>query len=366
MATLWRAFVPQALRPHFGGHTRLARRFTDPKVGAAWKAKVEAEIRMLEAGAERESIGIAPAAPELTIEQASSVWLDQLSCRAVTERGYRQWMSQVCRLLGAAPMMSCDASAWAGYLRDRRETGTSDDALARERLVLQMCARWTQAAGYQVNPYLLILPKIRPLPVIVRRFDPGSVEEAIAQLRGLDRIVAELAIGTGMRAAEIRHAQVEWIRLDQGIVGIPHCRDYSPKGARPRVIPLSDDLVALLREWIGDRTTGPLIQPRYHHRGSGLIALRHVVARLKEAGVVRNGLHDLRHHYLSQLAADGAKGREIQEVAGHAQSRTTDLYTHASPGYLESVRAAVNRRRSGSDRGSGPAKWIPRLVALVV
>ncbi len=108
---------------------------------------------------------------------------------------------------------------------------------------------------------------------------------------------------------------------------------------------MSKALERTLKAWVGERKTGPLFPPTGTRRKAKGIALWRVIDELQTAGVIPkgtgHGLHDLRAHYLSNLAMRGLKIRDIQELAGHVHSKTTDLYMQASPQYLESARAAL-------------------------
>jgi site-specific recombinase XerD len=61
----------------------------------------------------------------------------------------------------------------------------------------------------------------------------------------------------------------------------------------------------------------------------------------KAAGLPLTGTHILRHTFCSRLAARGAAPRAIQELAGHANSSTTDRYMHLAPGALRTAIALI-------------------------
>jgi integrase len=146
-----------------------------------------------------------------------------------------------------------------------------------------------------------------------------------------------------MRPGEIRACRVEWFRLADGAIDIPHCAEFSPKGGKPRTIPLSRRLVELLMPLVASRHSGLLFSPTRHQgKGTG-IALWQVVRRLREAGLPIKSMHCFRHHYLSMLASKGVSTRVRMEAAGHAHSRTADIYTHVEPGYLGQIRAVLDQ-----------------------
>jgi integrase len=120
----------------------------------------------------------------------------------------------------------------------------------------------------------------------------------------------------------------------------------STKGGRLRYIPLTTRLAAALRSHRhlrGDRvlceTDGrPLSQK----------VMQSLVRRAARAHLKQEGIHVLRHTFCSHLAMRGAPTRAIQELAGHKDLTTTQLYMHLSPD------ATAGAIRLLEDRGSGP------------
>jgi len=73
------------------------------------------------------------------------------------------------------------------------------------------------------------------------------------------------------------------------------------------------------------------------------VDVRRVFRRIKKAaGVNDQGMHDLRHHYLSWFAYLGVRVHEIQEIAGHQDLSTTQRYLHASSDDLERARELLD------------------------
>lgn len=326
------------------GQDRLRKRWKTVTAGRKWVKEIENQLAELRAGADDAEVRRIRAKPEdISLEDAIKSWLSSLPRRARTIKSYEWTMVHMTRALGRVPLADLTLAVWDAYRKVRKKAKASDDALARERQALQACAKWAISRGYAVHAQVLIIPRIKAAPKVVRRFDPESTRAAI---RGLTpgsraRVIAELIAGTGMRSGEIRAARVEWVRWTERLIAIPHSEAYSPKGGKPRQLPISKALTATLKAWIGSRQTGLLFPPEARQRlGSG-IGLWRVIAELRLAGVIQHGLHDLRVYYLSTLAHRGLRIRDIQELAGHVHSKTTDRYLHASPLYLEAARKAL-------------------------
>lgn len=363
MARQYQVRIPEEFRDAFPelkpGQDRLRQRWATKVAGRAWAKDIEERIAQLRAGSDMAKVRKHKPADQITIEAAALLWLASMQVRDRSKRSYELNLVPICGLAGGEYFSAFGLREWDEYCKRRRkglpesdpESGrrkrgpASDDALKRERQTLQALAKWAIPRGYSVNAQVLAIPQIEAPRRIVRRFEPESTRKAI---RGLSpgsrsRVIAELVAGTGMRAGEVQHARVEWIRWTERLIAIPHSEEYSPKGGRPRSLPLSKALARTLKTWVGDRKAG-LLFPSTLRRGTGA-ALWRVIDELQGAGVIPagkgHGLHDLRAHYLSTLAMRGLRIRDVQELAGHVHSKTTDLYMQPSPTYLEAARKAL-------------------------
>lgn len=350
-ATLFQVRIPKWARRHFGGKSRISGRFRDEGLGAAWQRRVLNQLEAIRQGVEAERAGIPQKSHPVALQPAAEAWLNSLQRRERTIESYRWALVHVFRLAGRTLLSDFGVSEWDDFVRRRRAEGATNDALKRERQAIQAASKWAAARGFAVNAAIFAIPKIKAPPVVVRRFDPDIMAAAIATLDGRDRVIAELVTGTGLRSAELRAARVEWIRWREHIIEVPYTEQFSPKGGRERRLPLAPKLERLLREWVGARRTGilfPAAQRGHHATG---LSMQSLIRRLKAAGLPIVGLHDLRHHYISLMAALGTAARETQELAGHTSLKTTDRYMHVRPDYLKDA-----RRRLATGLASGAPK----------
>ncbi len=178
--------------------------------------------------------------------------------------------------------------------------------------------------------------------------------------RGLrDRAMLEMIYGLGLRLAEL-------VGLDLGNLDLPQGRvRVLGKGRRERVLPLAGFAAASLSEYLGNRldpavwrdlrdgifsgdTAG---RPVFEGRPGRRIARRTVQVRVARyatelAGVAGVSPHTLRHSFATHLLEGGAGIRVVQELLGHQNLATTQIYTHLSRGRLrESFLAAHPRAR---------------------
>jgi integrase/recombinase XerD len=173
-----------------------------------------------------------------------------------------------------------------------------------------------------------------------------EVAKLIDQPRGTeptairDRALLEVMYGCGLRASEAIGLEVGDIDLEDGILRA------RGKGSKERLVPVGSAAARALSLYIvrgrprlvGDRIEGRLF---VNHRGSGLTrqGLYKIVQRhARSAGLDgRMSPHTLRHTFATHLLAGGCDLRSLQEMLGHADIATTQVYTHLSAERLKDV-----------------------------
>jgi len=157
-----------------------------------------------------------------------------------------------------------------------------------------------------------------------------------------DRAVLEVLYGSGLRASEAVRLRLQDVDLEVGFVRT------MGKGSKERVVPLGRKAVAAIRAYL---TRGrPLLglpggikppQVFLNARGRGLSrqGLHLVVKKYaREAGLGADvSAHTLRHSFATHLVEGGADLRAVQEMLGHADLATTQIYTHLSTAHLRKV-----------------------------
>ncbi|MGH2948150.1 MAG: site-specific tyrosine recombinase XerD [Solirubrobacteraceae bacterium] len=194
----------------------------------------------------------------------------------------------------------------------------------------------------------------RKLPQVLTRDEVGRLLE---QPRGTeppalrDRALLELMYACGLRASEAIGLEMNDVDLETGVLRA------RGKGAKERLVPIgsaaSRALVAYLgrgRPWlVGDRLEATLF---VNHRGTGLTrqGLYKIVQRhARSAGLAsRMSPHTLRHTFATHLLAGGCDLRSLQEMLGHADIATTQVYTHLSAERLKDVYFDAHPRAKAS------------------
>lgn len=162
-----------------------------------------------------------------------------------------------------------------------------------------------------------------------------------------DRAVLELVYGCGLRASEAASMTLDSIKFDAGLVRVVG------KGSKTRHVPLGSKAEAALKAYIeGSRkhfAPSSLESALFVGRGGKPLDRRAVWKIMKkraaEAGVpAAASPHWLRHSFATHLLEHGAPVRVIQELLGHADISTTQIYTHTDRSRLSAVVAAAHPR----------------------
>ncbi len=153
-----------------------------------------------------------------------------------------------------------------------------------------------------------------------------------------DSALLELFYSSGLRLSELSRLDVDTIDLDQGEVRV------WGKGSRERIVPVGSKAREALQDWLGVRNQMARPKERalfVNHRGDRL-SNRGIQYRLDQWGKAR-GLgrklhpHMLRHSFASHLLESSGELRVVQEMLGHSDISTTQIYTHLDFQHLARV-----------------------------
>jgi integrase/recombinase XerD len=183
----------------------------------------------------------------------------------------------------------------------------------------------------------------RRLPQVLSRGEVGKLLEAPsgtepAALR--DRALLELMYACGLRASEAIGLEIGDVDLESGILRA------RGKGAKERLVPIGSAASRALVAYLGrgrPRLVGDRLEARLfvNHRGGGLTrqGLYKIVQRhARSVGLDgKMSPHTLRHTFATHLLAGGCDLRSLQEMLGHADIATTQVYTHLSAERLKDV-----------------------------
>ena len=233
-----------------------------------------------------------------------------------------------------ADVSTIDAIGLTEYILARGD-GLDDRSVAKAISALRSFFRHLTDEGLRVdNPAALLeRPRIgRRLPSVL---DRGKVEKLLAAVdasspHGLrDRALFELVYSSGLRISEASGLDLVDLSFGEGLARV------RGKGGKERLVPFGSEASRWLRAYLLD--SRPLLAKA---KRSPAVFLNRNGGRITRKGIWKNyaavaamvgigsKLHTLRHSFATELLAGGADLRSVQELLGHADLNTTQIYTH--------------------------------------
>jgi integrase/recombinase XerD len=260
-----------------------------------------------------------------------------------------------------APPSGADVEQLERYLAQLRADGLSAATIARRTAALRAFYRHLVLVGARADNPAAELELPRRRRTLPRTLSAGEAERLIEAAPGTtprslrDRALVELLYGGGLRVSEAVGLDRTAVDLEQRLV---RCIG---KGGKERIVPLGRPAVEALRRYLAhgrphlDRRHRPELllnaQGGPLTRAGAFLILRKLAAA---AGLEPDRVHPhlLRHSFATHLLEGGADLRSVQEMLGHADLGTTELYTHVSDRRRRELyfRAHPHARRDDSDR----------------
>lgn len=164
-----------------------------------------------------------------------------------------------------------------------------------------------------------------------------------------DRALFELIYSCGLRISEAVELETDKLYLEEGLIRV------FGKGSRERLVPVGGEAVYRLDVYM-EHGRPALVKPGkrspkvfLNHRGSGLSrkGMWKRFRELTERAGIDAKVHTLRHSYATHLLEGGADLRAVQELLGHSDINTTQIYTHVDREDLRQYHAEFHPRGAG-------------------
>jgi len=237
------------------------------------------------------------------------------------------------------------------YIVFLRQKGQKTSSIIRAIASLRGWFAWQKTTGKIAEDPLEAMhnpTRSKKLPAVLSKYE---VERMIgAAENGRDRLIVELLYGAGLRVSELVGLDVKDVNLSQS-----YLRCFG-KGSKERIVPIGRQALVCVQEYLKElkdaesapapaskaqslkqlkHVVRPLFRDRSGNRLSRLVVWQVVKRLAKNAGVEKSlSPHTLRHSFATHLIENGADLRSVQELLGHANIVTTQLYTHVSRGHL--------------------------------
>jgi integrase/recombinase XerC len=266
---------------------------------------------------------------------------------------------QYCKEQGLNKSAAIQESHVRQWLAGGHRKGLAANSLQRRLSALRAYFNWeSRDSGERRNPALAVQAprKRRKLPGTLEADQLGVYLRADAddplQLR--DLAMAELFYSSGLRLAELRAANIEDIDYSQGLIRV------TGKGNKTRSVPVGRVALDAIRAYLPHRPAAAARDERalfLSSRGSR-ISERSIQSRVQLLAQ-RNGLgrdvhpHMLRHSFASHILESSGDLRAVQELLGHSDISTTQIYTHLDFQHLakvyDSAHPRAKKQREKSD-----------------
>jgi integrase/recombinase XerD len=240
------------------------------------------------------------------------------------------------------------------YMLGLKDRGISSNSISRALVAIKMLYRFLvqerlakdDVAGVLESPKL-----VRPLPNVLGMNEVDKLLAApdLRNWMGIrDKAALELMYATGMRVSELVELSMDGLNLDVGYI---KCRG---KGGKERIVPIGKAAKEAVARYV-EKVRPKLAKKAAQDKHLFLSRLGRKVSRVSFWKMIKNNArlarvkkditpHTLRHSFATHLLERGADLRVVQEMLGHADIATTQVYTHINKERLKSIHRQFHPR----------------------
>ena len=290
----------------------------------------------------------------MTPQQQVDAWLGRLAgerqASPHTVDGYRRDLAKLTTWMaaqGIAGFAALEPNRLRQFVATQHRAGLSPKSLQRLLSSCRSLFRQLSREGAMAHDPLAGVrgPKVhRKLPVVLDVDEAATLVESGGDgaQAPRDRAMLELFYSSGLRLSELVGLRWSDLDLDGGEVRV------LGKGRKTRIVPVGRHAVAALRT-LGEATGMAPESPVFRGRGGAAIHPRTVQVRLRKLALARGFAkhvhpHLLRHTFASHMLESSGDLRAVQELLGHADIATTQIYTHLDFQHLAKVYDAAHPR----------------------
>lgn len=281
----------------------------------------------------------------------------ELGLSANTRQAYERDLRLFCKTLGfknSDALINVSREQITGYMTQLKEKGLAAATIARKLAAIKAFYRFMTAEGYMdSNPAEVVeagtkgikLPRVLSEDEVVRLLNQPDITTA----EGFrDRTMLEVLYATGMRVSELISLTLERVDLNMKYI------IAFGKGSKERIVPLGSVAAEFLQQYLEK------VRPKLTHAGrnTNIVFLAfggHELTRQRFWQIIRaygrkaninKALtpHILRHSFATHLLDNGADLRSVQELLGHSDISTTQIYTHLTNKRLRDIYAKAHPR----------------------
>jgi integrase/recombinase XerC len=292
--------------------------------------------------------------PRMTAQGQVDAWLGRLASErqasAHTVAGYRRDLAKLLRFMLQHRLESFDAldpNLMRGFIAAEHRAGLAPKSLQRLLSSCRSLFRQLRREGLLASDPMLGVrgPKVRrKLPQVLDVDEAAALVETDSggKLAVRDRAMLELFYSSGLRLSELVGLRWFALNLDEGEVRV------LGKGNKTRIVPVGRHAVGALRALGAEQGMAPEA-PVFRGRGGAPINPRTIQLRMatlaRQQGIPKHiHPHLLRHTFASHMLESSGDLRAVQELLGHADIATTQIYTHLDFQHLAKVYDSAHPR----------------------
>lgn len=260
---------------------------------------------------------------------------------------------EFCQGQGVRNIKNIDPLLISAYQIFLSKSGAAESSQKRSLVAIHMLLRFARLMGMIEDDFTNVLetPKLwQRIPTVCSKDQVKKLLETPNEDEPFyyrDKTILELLYATGMRASEIASLKIRDINLDVGYV---RC---TGKGNKERIVPVSKIGVSSVRDYLvglRPKLEKPFSQDILFLSRTGRPMGRIEIWRMVKKYAMRAGMpksvtaHTLRHCFATHMLSGGADLRSIQEMLGHVDISTTQIYTHVDNERLKSIHKKFHPR----------------------
>ncbi len=233
----------------------------------------------------------------------------------------------------------------SSYIRKLKDDKFAQTSIIRKIASLRGFFKWACVSGVTVSNPTLALEQPKLAKKLPRVLNVSEIETLLNEKLTLtERLTMELLYSCGFRVSELVNLKINDIELSSKYI-----RCFG-KGSKERIVPIGETAKQILEEYLEYRA---MLLDKYNNSSKKLIILdsgrevtrQDVYKFIRKQGEKLNkriSPHTLRHTFATHLIENGADLRIVQELLGHSDVATTQLYTHISKKRLKEVYFSIN------------------------
>ena len=229
------------------------------------------------------------------------------------------------------------------FLEQGKAAGCETTTLARRLVAMRVFFRYLVREKVVPGDITEVMDSPRLWKIVPDFLSPAEVDVLLGAFKGRsalelrNRALLEVLYASGLRVSELTSLRLDGVDFEQGVLRV------RGKGSRERLVPFGKSAARSLKRYL--ESGRPALDPEGHavtmfvSKSAQVLTRARIWVLVKEAalraGISKNLYpHMLRHSFATHLLANGADLRVIQEMLGHADIATTQIYTHADTSKL--------------------------------